>query len=116
MLSEERLLANWSLQKYLNDFISTQLINNHILFGEPVYENINDKLWLVYFTSHPKDVSPEKVAMKTYYQTVTGFAFIDVYYSNIGVIDSDKDYSLQELLVRFRNHLRRLMRDCEEVL
>jgi len=116
MTSEEKYIPEFDVQsminKVVNKYISTRPSNNYgyVLFEEPIYENINDKLWYIYFTTK----SPESDGGKRFYQLVMGFGCIEEYYFNSNIIDVDFNYPLDDLKVRFRNYLNMLLKDSEE--
>jgi len=113
MYKEERFIPGFILWEMLEKVVNKHMAEGHVLFEAPVYEKVNDELWFIYFTSQRPEHHSDH-PLKIYYQVVMGFACIEQYYFNIDMIDADKNHSLDDLKERFRNHLKRLLRDSEE--
>lgn len=117
IFSEEKYIPNFDVEsmisKVVDKYISTRPRENYgyVLFEKPIYENVNDKLWYIYFTTK----SPEAHWGKRFYQLVMGFGCIEEYYFNSNITDVDVNYSLDDLKVRFRNYLNMLLEDSKEV-
>jgi hypothetical protein len=122
MTKEQRLIEGFRVKDMLDNVIDKYLArvnksipedSHHILYEYPVYEKVNDEIWFIYFTSQNKDYKSE-YPMKIYHQIVMGFNCMSEYYYNIDMIDADKNHSLSDLKIRFRNYLNMLLEDSDE--
>ena len=117
MTSEEKYIPEFNIQAMLNTVVNKYIAradknSSFVLFEEPIYEKVNDKLWYIYFTAK----SPASQWGKRFYQVVMGFGCIEEYYFNSNITDVSHNYPLDDLKVRFRNYLNMLLKDSEEEL
>ena len=116
MTSEEKHMPEFNVQDMINKVVNKYITrvgkeHGYVLFEEPIYEKVNDKLWYIYFTSK----SPEAHWGKRFYQLVMGFGCIEEYYFNSNITDVSHNDTLDDLKIRFRNYLNMLLEDSKEV-
>lgn len=110
MEKEQTLIPDFNVQDMIDIVVNKYMDRidkpyGYVLFEKPIYEKVNDTLWYIYFTTK----SPEPHWGKRYYQLVMGFNCMQEYYMSSNIIDTDANYTLDDLKVGFRNYLNMLL-------